>query len=243
MKRTRLITFISSLVLACCLSTHLQAADGDVAKTVITSDEATQKQIDAKAGRLLGAIKLDDTAKAARVKDIIGQWFVTMWNWHKENDPKLKELWSQWGQARAVVPKDEFPAEVIANKIDDVYGSLKPAYKSFVGKLAVELTQEQIDAIKETWSRSPGMTRTYNAYLEIVPDLNEEQKKVIYNRMLLAREDAMLTDSDKESINLYKRHKVKVEAYVGTLEWDKLHRAFANRGKTPTPTNPAAVKP
>lgn len=243
MKKTQLTKFISSLLLAGSLTGQLQAAEGDAAQTTVTRDEAMQKQIDAKAGRLLGALKLDDAAKVARVKDITGQWIATVWNWHKENDPKLKELWSQWSQARAVVPKDDFPAEVIANKIDDAYGSIKPAYKSFIEKLAAELTQEQIDTIKETWSRSPGMTRTYNAYLEIVPDLNEEQKKVIYNRMLLAREDAMLTDADKEIVNIFKRHKVKVEAYVGTLEWSKLHKAFANRGKTPPPAGSATVKP
>ena len=27
-------------------------------------------------------------------------------------------------------------------------------------------------------------------------------------------------------------HKVKVEQYVGTLEWAKLHKAFAERGKS-----------
>src|SRR4029079_13589260 len=111
----------------------------------------------------------------------------------------------------------------------DFYGSLKPAYQAFLTQLATELNQEQIDAIKETWSRSPGMTRTYDAYLEIVPDLKEEQKKVIHDRMLLAREAAMLTDADKEIVNIYKVHKVKVEAYVGSLEWAKLHSAFANK--------------
>ena len=40
----------------------------------------------------------------------------------------------------------------------------------------------------------------------------------------------MLTDADREIVSIFKRHKVKVEAYVGTLEWAKLH-AFANRSK------------
>ena len=75
------------------------------------------------------------------------------------------------------------------------------------------------------------MMRTYKAYLEIVPDLNEEQKKVIFERMKLAREDAMLTDADREIVTIFKRHKVKVEAYIGTLEWAKLRQAFANKGK------------
>jgi hypothetical protein len=56
---------------------------------------------------------------------------------------------------------------------------------------------------------------------------------VIKARLLLAREAAMLTDADKEIVAIYKRHKVKVEQYVGALEWAKLHRAFAERGKSP----------
>jgi hypothetical protein len=219
--RSRLIPFVLSLLL---LGSTLIPANAAV-------DEATQKRADGKASRLLDAAKLDDAVKTERVKRILSDWYITLWSWHRENGPKLKDLWTQWNEARAIVPKDEFPAEVIAHRIDDVYASLKPAYHTFVEKLSSELTPEQIDAIKETWSRSPGMKRTYQAYLEIVPDLDEAQKKVIYDRMLKAREDAMLTDADKEIVAIYKRHKVKVEAYVGTLEWAKLHRAFANRGK------------
>src|SRR5262249_34828922 len=87
------------------------------------------------------------------------------------------------------------------------------------------------DALKERWSRSPGMTRTYDAYLQIVPDLSEQDKQVIHDRLLMAREAAMLTDSDKEIVAIYKRHKVKVEQYVGQLEWAKLHKDFAERAK------------
>lgn len=217
---SRLLPFVASVLLAATAFLPAHAAD-----------EATQKRADGKADRLLAAAKVEDAAKAARAKNILSDWYLTLWAWHQENDPKLKELWTEWNQARAVVPKDEFPAEVIAHRIDDVYASLKPAYRAFVEKLSAELTPAQVDTIKETWSRSPGKMRTYNAYLEIVPDLNDEQKKVLLARMDLAREDAMLTDSDREIVNIFKRHKVKVEAYVGTLEWAKLHRAFANRGK------------
>jgi len=221
--RPRLLTLLLFLALSC--SAFLPAS-------ARAADEPTQKRIDGKATRLLNAIKLDDPTKADRVKGILGDWYVTLWAWHQQHDPQLTELWTQWNQARAVVPKDEFPAEVIAHRIDDLYASLKPAYRSLLEKLSAELTPEQIDALKEAWSRSPGRKRTYDAYLEIVPDLSDEQRKVIHDRILLAREDAMLTDADKEIVAIYKRHKVKVEAYVGTLEWAKLHRAFANRGKS-----------
>lgn len=237
MKPTRPLSLLACLFLACSPAVQLRAAEPDAtqsapAATPVDPAAAAPKRIDSKATRLIAALKIDDAEKAARAKGILGEWLVTLSDWHREKDPILKDLWSQWSQARSVVPKDEFPAEVIANRIDAVYASLQPAYQAFVAKLSTELTAEQIDAIKELWSRSPGMKRTYNGYLEIVPDLTEAQKKVIYDRMYLAREAAMLTDADKEIINIFKRHKVKVEAYVGTLEWAKLHSAFAKRAAT-----------
>jgi hypothetical protein len=202
-----------------------------VPASAATLDVATQKRLEGKTTKMIGALKLEDAAKAERAQALLGDWLLTLWDWHAQHDAQLKELWTQWNQARAVVPKDEFPAEVIAHQIDDVYASLRPARDAFISQLAAELTPEQLDTFKENWSRSPGLKRTYNAFLEIVPDLTDEQKKVIFDRLNLAREDAMLTDSDREIVNIFKRHKVKAEAYVGSLEWAKLHRAFANKGK------------
>jgi len=227
-----LCTVAACLLLVVGSVQHVSAA----AEPKAAVDEATQKRIDGKSGRLLNALKLDDPAREARVRGILGSWYITLWAWHERHDQELSALWTEWNKARSVVPKDEFPGEVIAHQIDDVYRSLKPSYQTFLNQLARELTPQQIDTIKETWSRSPGMERTYQAYLEIVPDLTAEQKKVIRDRMLLAREAAMLTDSDKEIVNIYKVHKVKVEAYVGTLQWAKLHSAFANRAKGNPPS-------
>jgi hypothetical protein len=229
MKLPRFSPAAFSLLLVCGSLVQLRAADDT------NSAPTAEKQIDVKADRLLKPLKLDDAAKAARVKSILGDWLGTLAGWHKENDPKIKALWSQWSKARSVVPKDEFPGEVVAHQIFDAYSSLQPTYQSFTNKLSGELTPEQIDTFKENWSRSPGMMRTYNAYLEIAPGLTDDQKKVIYDRMYRAREEAMLTDSDKEIINIFKCQKVKVEQYIGSLEWEKLHKAFANKGKADSP--------
>jgi hypothetical protein len=194
-------------------------------------DEASRTKIELKAARIVESLKLEDADKTAKVKSTVSEWLGVMMNWHNDHDAELGRLWGEWNKARSVVPKDEFPGEVVAHRIDDVYASLRPAYEDYIRRLSAELMAEQVDAIKENWSRSPGMTRTYNAYLEIVPDLTEKDKEVIKARLLLAREAAMLTDSDKEIVAIYKRHKVKVEQYVGTLQWAKLHKAFAERGK------------
>jgi len=215
-----LMTFGLATMLVGCIT----AAAGAV-------DDATRKQAEQKAERIVDGLKLADADKRAKVKGIAVEWLGAMLTWHKEHDPQLAKLWSEWNKARAVVPKDEFPGEVIAHRIDEVYASLKPAYAEFIQRLSAELSPEQVDALKENWSRSPGMMRTYNAYLEIAPDLTEKDKEVIKARMLLAREAAMLTDADKEIVSIFKMHKVKIEQFIGTLQWAKLHRAFGERGK------------
>lgn len=235
---TRTLAIIALLIATGASAGTLSAAETPAAAPAAV-DAALQKRVDAKAAKLVDALRLEDAAKATRAKAILGAWCITLANWHSAHDAELNDLWKQWSAARAVVPKDEFPGEVVATKIDAVYAGLKPEYQAFLEKLSAELTPEQVDAIKEAWSRSPGMARTYNAYLEIAPDLTEEQKKVIHDRMLRAREDAMLTDADKEIVNIYKRHKVKVEQYIGALQWTKLHKAYADRAKAPA-TAPAA---
>jgi hypothetical protein len=207
------------------------ATDPPAAAPAVSLDAAARKKIDQKAAKIADSVKLGDADKTAKVKTIVSDWLAVLSTWHTEHDRELNQLWGEWNKARAVVPKDEFPGEVVAHKIDAVYASLKPAYEDFVKRLSAELTAGQVDDVKESWSRSPGMTRTYNAYLEIVPDLTAKDKDVIKARLLRARDDAMLTDADKEIVSIYKRHKVKVEQYVGTLEWAKLHKAFADKQK------------
>jgi len=206
----------------------------DAAAPADADADAVQKKIDQKVAKLLDAAQLSDSDKAAKVRPILSEWLGVMLKWHGEHDVELAKLWGHWNQARSVVPKDEFPGEIVAYQIDEVYASLEPLYMKYLNRLAGELTGEQIDALKEHWSRSPGMKRTYEAYLEIVPDLSEKDKQVDHERLEKAREAAMLTDSDREIVAIYKRHKVKVEQYIGTLEWAKLHKAFAERGKPAT---------
>lgn len=235
MKHIQLLTVITTLALTSSSPNQLSAADNSAAKpapATIAGSPATAKQIDTKADRLLAAVKLDDPAKAARAKASLSEWFVAMGNWHQQHDAQLDELWSQWSKARSASPNDEFHGELVAQKIQDVYASLQPAYNSFTNQLAGDLTPKQMDTLKEIWSHKPGMTRTYKVYLQIVPDLTDAQKQVIYEQLLAAREDAMLTDSDREIVNLYKCHKLKVQAYIGKLEWDKLYRDFVHRAQT-----------
>src|SRR5688572_25106201 len=125
----KIATLIAITLLVTGASTRLAAADAAI-------DAATQKRIDQKVTGLINAAKITDADKVAKVKAIGADWFATLFAWHKENDPKLGTLWADWNKARAVVPKDEFPGELVAVKIEEAYSSLKPAYNDYIKRLS-----------------------------------------------------------------------------------------------------------
>src|SRR4051812_23805056 len=101
----QILTIGIVIALSLLAPSHVSAADAPSKPAAPAVDEAMQTKIDAKTKRLLEAAKLDDPAKVEKVKPIIGAWLVAMWDWHKQHDPELARLWSDWSKARAVVPK------------------------------------------------------------------------------------------------------------------------------------------
>src|SRR5262245_1644805 len=120
------------MVLAGGLAAAVGTADPATAPQAGAIDDAMRKKIEQKAAQIVGWLKLTDAGKAAKVKTIASDWLAVLMTWHKEHDAELQRLWGEWNKARAVVPRDEFPGEVIAHQIDAVYASLKPAYEDYM---------------------------------------------------------------------------------------------------------------
>src|SRR5205814_10508785 len=123
----RFASFGILTVLAAGLAAAACAADPPTASPAGAIDDAMRKRIDQKAAKIVESLKLTDAGKAATVKTIASDWLAVMMTWHREPDAELNRLWGEWNTARSVVPKDEFPGEVIAHQIDAGYASLRPA--------------------------------------------------------------------------------------------------------------------
>ena len=66
-------------------------------------------------------------------------------------------------------------------------------------------------ALVDRYTRSPGAPRTYNAYLEMVPEMTDAEKAILWDRMVQAREEAMSAWSGKQIIKTFKKYKVRNE--------------------------------
>ena len=92
-------------------------------------------------------------------------------------------------------------------------------HRRFVARLSVELTPEQVDKVKD------GMTYgvvgiTYKRYLELFPNLKDEQKREILANLVEAREYAMDAGSSEEKHAVFGKYKGRINNYLSKAGYD-----------------------
>jgi hypothetical protein len=171
-----------------------------------------------RATAVLKELKLTDPAKEARVRALLEAHFAAMEKWHAANDTALTPLWSEWAAQRNQPAKGE--AAKVAEKIDAVYAGFRPTRDTFLASLAHEVGAAGVEIFKNNLTRSPGMDRTANAYIEMIPSFTEADKIFVRERFHLAREQAIDTTTGREVESFFKRQKDIVEAYIDEKGYD-----------------------
>src|SRR5690606_39833900 len=92
-------------------------------------------------------------------------------------------------------------------------------HDQFLDKLSAHLTEKQIDQVKD------GMTYnilpiTYKAFLDIIPDLTEAQKKFIKGNLIEAREHAMDAGSSEKKHWWFGKYKGRINNYLSEQGYD-----------------------
>jgi hypothetical protein len=60
-------------------------------------------------------------------------------------------------------------------------------------------------------TRSPGAKRTFDAYVAMVPEMKDDEKAILWDRMVQAREDSLAAWSDRQIVKIFKKYKVRNE--------------------------------
>jgi hypothetical protein len=241
MHRCRLIAG----VLFVAVSSFAAAAEKSPATTTPVAPAAQPSQAARRTTALLKELKLTDAAREARVRTILESHFVAMEEWHASHDSALAPLWSEWAARRSPPEKDEAAAAKVGEKIDAIYASFRPRRDAFLAALRQELSPAQIDTIKNSLTRSPGMDRTANAYIEMIPQFTDADKAFVRERFAMAREQAIDTTTGKEIEAFFKRQKVVVEAYIDDHGYDyrKSREAWVAKINAAAKAADAAKKP
>src|SRR5262249_23382373 len=111
-----------------------------------------------------------------------------------------------------------------ADQAAQANASLKTLHDKFIASLAAELTPQQVEKVKDKMTYNKVQV-TYDAYVEIVPNLTEPQKQKLLEMLKEAREEAMDAGSADEKSAIFKKYKGKINNYL-TSEGHDVKQAY-----------------
>jgi Protein of unknown function (DUF3826) len=168
--------------------------------TAAEREEIYSQSIERRATNILGALTLNDAAKAARVQDAIKAQYRSL----RARDEALDTMFSTLAKNAPGVESNRGAVVKILSK--QLHGQ-------FVTKLSADLTPEQIEQVKDKMTYNK-VKVTYDAYCEIVPKLTDAEKAKILEQLKAAREEAIDGGSADEKTAIFQTHKDKINAIL-----------------------------
>ncbi|MDY0906367.1 DUF3826 domain-containing protein [Pedobacter sp. CFBP9032] len=197
----------------------------------ITAEEKLkyEKTITERADKIVVGLGIADQRKSDKVRDIIKNQYSDLNNIHSARDLKVKQI--KEVQKENKVERDS----ALAKENRNAETALSKLHKKYIARLSAQLTNEQIDLVKN------GMTYnvlpiTYKAYQEEILTLTEDQKKQILAWLTEAREHAIDAESSDKKHAWFGKYKGRINNYLSAagydlkkegIEWEKRRKAKA----------------
>jgi Spy/CpxP family protein refolding chaperone len=164
-----------------------------------------------RAGKIVATLHLNEPARALRVQVVIARQYQSLHDIHETRDKKIA--------ATKTLPDAANASAKVTTARDEADERIRARHAKFLAELAVELTPEQIDAVKD------GMTYgvlplTFAVYQRMLPDLTPAQKQQILAWLREARELAMDAGSSKEKHAWFGKYKGKINNYLSAAGID-----------------------
>lgn len=165
-----------------------------------------------RAQKIVDDLGITESDKELVVRDIIANQYRNL-------------SWIQDGRDRKIDALDnanmtETEKDVVIEKIESkAQKEVDKLHKKYVNALERQLNEKQVVQVKD------GMTYgvvplTYNGYQEMLPQLTNEQKKVIYENLVEAREHAMDAGSSDKKHWWFGKYKGKINNYLSSQGYD-----------------------
>jgi hypothetical protein len=173
-------------------------------------DTAYLRVITERAGKIVAKLDLPDSATFLRVRGMVADQYRALNDIYTDRDNRLKALKDQQPAPDKVVV--DSVKKMIQQDVDVRVAQLHPAYLS---RLSAVLNPQQIDKVKDGMTYSV-LEVTYNAYLEELPALTDEQKATILADLTEAREHAMDAESSEKKHAWFGKYKGRINNYLSS---------------------------
>jgi len=197
-------------------------ADADVAK---------------KAADWVASLKLGDSAKAARVQEVIAAHLKTIRDWHNQHPANTVPAGINPTTGKVL---SELDREIIADS-----AMPKSVHENFMSGLRQDLSPEQVEAVLDKYTVGK-VAFTMTGYRGIVPNMTQEEETFILTALKQAREEAVDFKNMNEISAIFKIHKTQIEQYLNAngRNWKAMYKTYVDSLKAKKAgTNAPAIEP
>ena len=193
-----LLALGSTLIMVLAVS----AAHANPRLTTTLSDEDTAytRVITERAGKIVATLGLPDSAAFYRVRTIVAGQYRALNTVYAVRDSLLKQH-----------PTDSLK-KIIQQDVDTKIAGLHTAYLATLTKV---LDSGQIDKIKDGMTYNVRQV-TFNAYVQMIPQLTDQQKAIIMTDLIEAREHAMDAESSEKKHAWFGKYKGRINNYLSS---------------------------
>ena len=198
----------------------------------VTDKEAYTKTITERAAKIVANLGIADAKKTEKVTLIIRDQYSDLNDIYTVRDIQVKDIKEKNKDNK--VERDS----ALAKENRAVEALLTKLHKKYIGKLSAQLSNEQVEGVKN------GMTYgvlplTYKAYQEEILTLTEDQKKQILIWLTEAREHAMDAESSDKKHAWFGKYKGRINNYLSAAGYDlkKEGAEWEKRRKAKTESN------
>lgn len=186
------------------------------------SQTAADTALENRASEWVASLKLNDDAKAEKVKSAIATHLIAVREWHNSHPYTM-------------IPEGINPTT--GGKLSEmdrqiIICSTKPKsiHDNLMNVLKTELDSVQVEAILDKYTIGK-VAFTLQGYKSIVPDLTVKEETEILKNLRQAREQAIDYKNMKEISAIFEIYKTKCEQYLNNngRNWRQMYKAYVDK--------------
>lgn len=179
---------------------------------------------DPKARDWVGALKLEDAPKAARVTAVITTHLQAVRDWHNEHP--------YTNVPAGVNPTTGKPLSPLERQMIADSALPKSVHENLMNGLRHDLTEEQVGAVLDKYTVGK-VAFTMAGYKAIVPDLTAAEEQAILGFLKQAREEAVDYKNMNQISAIFEIYKTRSEQYLNAngRDWKQLYKAYVETAK------------
>ncbi len=223
--RRRILTLLTACTIGATAFAQTVALDS------VGRDASYVNTIIGRSAKVTDALNLTGTDKGEQVRNIVANHYFALNDIYEVRDSLDKV-------AKSLKKKDE-KAKMLQESDRQKNSNIYRTYPSFIANLSLFLTDRQIETVKDVMTYSV-VPKTYQAHLDMIPSLTDEEKTQILVWLKEAREFAVNAESSKMKHQWFGKYKGRINNWLSkrgynlTKEREGWQQRIKDAGKVET---------